>query len=95
MELHKLDFELKKLMIEIRRRAAGFTDTLHHSDERTGAGQAAAAQFAAADATRDLPRTPKPRPKPTKNGSSTTPAWTSKASCPTTVRICPIAGLKA
>ncbi|MGW5918470.1 hypothetical protein ACWFPY_05715 [Nocardia fluminea] len=54
VELHKLDVELKKLMIEIRRRAAGFTDTLHHSDERTGAGQAAAAQFAAADATRDL-----------------------------------------
>ncbi|MEV0768670.1 hypothetical protein [Nocardia salmonicida] len=54
VELHKLDVELKELMIEIRRRAAGFTDTLHHSDERTGAGQAAAAQFAAADATRDL-----------------------------------------
>ncbi len=54
VELHKLDVELKKLMIDIRRRAAGFTDTLHHSDARTGAGQAAAAQFAAADATRDL-----------------------------------------
>ncbi|MEV0853798.1 hypothetical protein [Nocardia fluminea] len=54
VELHKLDVELKELMIEIRRRAAGFTDTLHHSDARTGAGQAAAAQFAAADATRDL-----------------------------------------
>ncbi|MEV4156846.1 hypothetical protein AB0J48_27880 [Nocardia salmonicida] len=54
VELHKLDVELKELMIEIRRRAAGFTDTLHHTDARTGAGQAAAAQFAAADATRDL-----------------------------------------
>ncbi|WP_280345676.1 hypothetical protein [Nocardia neocaledoniensis] len=52
--LHELDVELKELMIEIRRRAAGFTDTLHHSDERTGAAKAAAAQFAAADATRDL-----------------------------------------
>ncbi|TDP31595.1 hypothetical protein [Nocardia ignorata] len=53
-ELHQLDVELKELMIDIRRRAAGFTDTLHHSDERTGAAKAAAAQFAAADATRDL-----------------------------------------
>ncbi|GEM29048.1 hypothetical protein NN3_00550 [Nocardia neocaledoniensis NBRC 108232] len=52
--LHELDVELKELMIEIRRRAAGFTDTLHHSDERTGAAKAAAAQFAAADATHDL-----------------------------------------
>ncbi len=52
--LHELDVELKELMIEIRRRAAGFTDTLHHSDERTGAAKAAAAQFAAADAARDL-----------------------------------------
>ncbi|MGW5456586.1 hypothetical protein [Nocardia sp. NPDC003979] len=52
--LHELDVELKELMIEIRRRAAGFTDTLHHTDERTGAAKAAATQFAAADATRDL-----------------------------------------
>lgn len=52
--LHELDVELKELMIEIRRRAAGFTDTLHHTDEQTGAAKAAAAQFAAADATRDL-----------------------------------------
>ncbi|UGT54990.1 hypothetical protein [Nocardia asteroides] len=54
VELHKLDVELKELMIDIRRRAAGFTDTLHHTDERTGAAKTAAAQFAAADATRDL-----------------------------------------
>lgn len=52
--LHDLDVEYKKLLIDIRRRAAGFTDTLHQSDQRTGRGQASAAQFAAADATRDL-----------------------------------------
>ncbi|MFD5179425.1 hypothetical protein ACFWM1_26700 [Nocardia sp. NPDC058379] len=52
--LHDLDVEYKKLLIEIRRRAAGFTETLYRSDEPTGAGQASAAQFAAADATRDL-----------------------------------------
>ncbi|MEV0688278.1 hypothetical protein AB0I35_30915 [Nocardia sp. NPDC050378] len=54
VELHKLEVELKELMIEIRRRAAGFTDSLHYSDERTGAAKAATAQFSAADATRDL-----------------------------------------
>ncbi|MEV0336923.1 hypothetical protein [Nocardia sp. NPDC050717] len=54
VQLHQLDVELKELMIEIRRRAAGFTDSLHHTDERTGTAKAAAAQFAAADATRDL-----------------------------------------
>ncbi|MET7772080.1 hypothetical protein [Nocardia sp. NPDC005366] len=52
-ELHDLEVEYKKLLIDIRRRAAGFTDTL------TGQGvdgQAAAstAAFAAADANRDL-----------------------------------------
>ncbi|MFD4433264.1 hypothetical protein, partial [Nocardia sp. NPDC058497] len=54
VELHDLDVEYKKLLIDIRRRAAGFTDTLHQSDQRTGSGQASAAQFAAAEATRNL-----------------------------------------
>ncbi|MEV0768521.1 hypothetical protein [Nocardia salmonicida] len=54
VELHALDVKLKELMIEIRRRAAGFTDTLHRTDERTGPAKSAAAQFAAADATRNL-----------------------------------------
>ncbi|MFI5501039.1 hypothetical protein ACIA5E_18430 [Nocardia asteroides] len=53
-ELHGLDVEYKQLLIDIRRRAAGFTETLHRSDDPGGRGQAAAAQFAAADATRDL-----------------------------------------
>ncbi|MEU3010119.1 hypothetical protein [Nocardia asteroides] len=52
--LHALDVEYKELLIDIRRRAAGFTETLHRSDEPTGAAKASAAQFAAADATRDL-----------------------------------------
>ncbi|MFE7718579.1 hypothetical protein ACFU44_06005 [Nocardia rhizosphaerihabitans] len=54
VELHDLDVEYRELLIEVRRRAAGFTDTLHQSDERTGRGKASAAQFAAAEATRDL-----------------------------------------
>lgn len=54
VELHDLDVEYRQLLIEIRRRAAGFTETLHQSDERTGSGKASAAQFAAAEATRDL-----------------------------------------
>ncbi|MFD3510084.1 hypothetical protein [Nocardia sp. NPDC058666] len=53
-ELHALDLEYKQLLIDIRRRAAGFTETLHHDDEDTGRGMAAAAQFAAADASRGL-----------------------------------------
>lgn len=54
VELHDLEVEYKKLLIDVRRRAAGFTDTLHHSDQSTGRGQASAAQFAAAEATRNL-----------------------------------------
>ncbi len=54
VELHELDVEYKQLLIDIRRRAAGFTETLHHTDGDTGRGMAAAAQFAAADATADL-----------------------------------------
>ncbi|MFD4351552.1 hypothetical protein ACFWPX_03285 [Nocardia sp. NPDC058518] len=53
-QLHELDVEYKTLLIEIRRRAAGFTETLHHTESDTGRGMAAAAQFAAADATADL-----------------------------------------
>ncbi|MFJ2834233.1 hypothetical protein ACIO52_02605 [Nocardia sp. NPDC087230] len=52
--LHALDVEYKKLLIDIRRRAAGFTETLHRSNEPADAAKASAAQFAAADATRDL-----------------------------------------
>lgn len=53
-ELHDLDVEYKKLLIEIRRRATGFTETLYHADADEGRGMASAAQFAAADATADL-----------------------------------------
>ncbi|MGW5922164.1 hypothetical protein ACWFPY_24505 [Nocardia fluminea] len=53
-ELHNLDVEYKQLLIDIRRRATGFTDTLYRTDDDTGRGMAAAAQFAAAAATSDL-----------------------------------------
>lgn len=52
-ELHELDVEYKKLLIDIRRRAAGFTDTLSGEDDIGQSGTSAAA-FAAADAERDL-----------------------------------------
>ncbi|WP_280503277.1 hypothetical protein [Nocardia farcinica] len=52
-ELHSLDVEYKQLLIEIRRRAAGFTETLSNEGEVGEAGASAAA-FAAADAERDL-----------------------------------------
>ncbi|MFI8974169.1 hypothetical protein ACIGO9_14880 [Nocardia asteroides] len=52
--LHELDVEYKELLINIRRRAAGFTETLYESGEPAGSAQASAAQFAAAEATRDF-----------------------------------------
>lgn len=51
--LHDLDVEYKKLLIDIRRRAAGFTETLS-GDGDIGQSGASAAAFAAADAERDL-----------------------------------------
>ncbi|MBF6100557.1 hypothetical protein IU510_21090 [Nocardia cyriacigeorgica] len=52
-ELHALDVEYKKLLIDIRRRAAGFTETLS-GEGHVGDAAASAAAFAAADAERDL-----------------------------------------
>ncbi|WP_157171954.1 hypothetical protein [Nocardia higoensis] len=52
-ELHSLDVEYKKLLIDIRRRAAGFTETLS-GEGHVGEAAASAAAFAAADAERDL-----------------------------------------
>ncbi|MGW5217382.1 hypothetical protein ACWEQA_05900 [Nocardia sp. NPDC004085] len=52
-ELHELDVEYKQLLIDIRRRAAGFSDTLSaHGD--TGEAMASAAAFAAAKSAEDL-----------------------------------------
>ncbi|MER7450386.1 hypothetical protein ABTW96_08865 [Nocardia beijingensis] len=52
-ELHELDVEYKQLLIDIRRRAAGFSDTLSaHGD--TGEAMASAAAFAAATSAEDL-----------------------------------------
>ncbi|MFI9410069.1 hypothetical protein [Nocardia gamkensis] len=52
-ELHGLDVEYKKLLIDIRRRAAGFSDTLSaHGD--TGEAMASAAAFAAAKGAEGL-----------------------------------------
>ncbi len=52
-ELHSLDVEYKQLLIGIRKRAAGFTDTLT-SQGTDGETAASTAAFAAADANRDL-----------------------------------------
>ncbi|WP_216917774.1 hypothetical protein [Nocardia noduli] len=52
-ELHDLEVEYKKLLIDIRRRAAGFTDTLTGQGV-DGEAAASTAAFAAADANRDL-----------------------------------------
>ncbi|WP_158682422.1 hypothetical protein [Nocardia cyriacigeorgica] len=52
-KLHELDVEYKKLLIEIRRRAAGFSDTLSDNGQ-TGAAATATAAFAAAQASSDL-----------------------------------------
>ncbi|MBF6439693.1 hypothetical protein [Nocardia cyriacigeorgica] len=52
-ELHKLDVEYKQLLIRIRRRAAGFSDTLTSAGEK-GEAMASAAAFATAQATSDL-----------------------------------------
>ncbi|MFR9773789.1 hypothetical protein [Nocardia sp. SC052] len=52
-ELHELDVDYKQLLIDIRRRAAGFSDTLSaHGD--TGEAMASAAAFAAAKSAEDL-----------------------------------------
>lgn len=48
---HDLDVEYKKLLIEIRRRAAGFTETLHAQHGDHAAAMHAAAAYAAATAT--------------------------------------------
>ncbi|MEU6190810.1 hypothetical protein [Nocardia sp. NPDC047038] len=52
-ELHRLDVEYKQLLIGIRKRAAGFTDTLT-GQGTDGEAAASTAAFAAADANRDL-----------------------------------------
>ena len=52
-ELHELDVEYKELLIDVRRRAAGFTETLS-ADGDVGQTAASSAAFAAADAARDL-----------------------------------------
>ncbi|MBF6326621.1 hypothetical protein IU451_29415 [Nocardia cyriacigeorgica] len=51
-ELHKLDVDYKNLLIEIRRRAAGFSDALT-SKGPAGEAMASAAAFATAQATSD------------------------------------------
>ncbi|SUE28928.1 Uncharacterised protein [Nocardia farcinica] len=51
--LHDLDVEYKTLLIDIRRRAAGFTDTLREHGP-TGEAMASSAAFAAAEAAADL-----------------------------------------
>ncbi|MET9491163.1 hypothetical protein [Nocardia sp. NPDC006630] len=53
-ERHDLDVEYKRLLIEIRRRAAGFTETLNAQDRDHGAAMRAAAAYAAAHSTADL-----------------------------------------
>ncbi|VFA96274.1 hypothetical protein [Nocardia cyriacigeorgica] len=52
-ELHKLDVEHKNLLIKIRRRAAGFSDTLTSAGP-AGEAMASAAAFATAQAASDL-----------------------------------------
>ncbi len=53
VELHKLDIEFKKLLIETRRRAAGFSDTLTAQGE-SGEAKASAAAFASAKGAEGL-----------------------------------------
>ncbi|WP_297617745.1 hypothetical protein [Nocardia sp.] len=53
-ERHDLEVEYKRLLIEIRRRAAGFTETLNAQDRDHGAAMRAAAAYAAAHSTADL-----------------------------------------
>ncbi|WP_406279378.1 hypothetical protein OH799_11880 [Nocardia sp. NBC_00881] len=53
VELHELDVEYKKLLIDIRRRAAGFSDTLTVHGE-SGETMASAAAFAAAKGSEGL-----------------------------------------
>jgi hypothetical protein len=53
VDLHKLDVEYKKLLIGIRRRAAGFSDTLTAHGE-SGEAKASAAAFAAAKGAEGL-----------------------------------------
>lgn len=53
-QLHDLEVQIKQSILDARRRAAGFTDSLYRPENPQGPGQAAAAQFAAADAVRDL-----------------------------------------
>ncbi|MRH92948.1 hypothetical protein GFY24_36960 [Nocardia sp. SYP-A9097] len=53
-ERHDLDVEYKQLLIDIRRRAAGFTETLTGQDRDQGAAMRAAAAYAAADSTAHL-----------------------------------------
>ncbi|MGN2636495.1 hypothetical protein ACTD5D_09940 [Nocardia takedensis] len=52
-ELHRLEVEYKQLLIDIRKRAAGFSDTLT-GDGTDGAAAESSSTFAAADANRDL-----------------------------------------
>ncbi|WP_433620918.1 hypothetical protein [Nocardia sp. CA-120079] len=52
-DLHELDVEYKELLIESRRRAAGFSDTLSAHGE-TGEAMASAAAFAAAKSAEGL-----------------------------------------
>lgn len=52
-ELHKLDVKYKNLLIQIRRRAAGFSDALTSAGEK-GEAMASAAAFATAQAASDL-----------------------------------------
>ncbi|MEU6585894.1 hypothetical protein [Nocardia sp. NPDC046763] len=51
---HDLDVEYKKLLIDIRRRAAGFTETLNSQAPDQAAGMRSAAAYAAAHSTADL-----------------------------------------
>lgn len=53
VELHDLDVEYKELLIEIRRRSAGFSDTLTRQCE-SGEAKASAAAFAAAKGAEGL-----------------------------------------
>ncbi|MEV0766260.1 hypothetical protein [Nocardia sp. NPDC050435] len=53
-EVHKLDVKYKELLIEIRRRAAGFADDLSSAGRVDAEAMKAAAGFAAAEYTADL-----------------------------------------
>ncbi|MFE2999739.1 hypothetical protein ACFXG4_32660 [Nocardia sp. NPDC059246] len=56
---HDLDVEYKTLLIDIRRRAAGFTETLNSQAPDQAAGMRSAAAYAAAHSTADLSETHK------------------------------------